>query len=111
MGRNEIVERLKTQRDSARMKLRDAQGEASGIIAATNRAIADDTDLQKHLGSIKDPAPFIQQELKDSATRATQAIEKKKDAERAVAEAQRRLDELDKAAEQLAAAGVLKGRS
>jgi hypothetical protein len=36
MGRNEIVERLKTQRDSARMKLRDAQGEASGIIAAAN---------------------------------------------------------------------------
>jgi hypothetical protein len=42
MGRNEIVERLKTQRDSARMKLRDAQGEASGIIAAANRAIADE---------------------------------------------------------------------
>jgi chromosome segregation ATPase len=111
MGRNDTVERLKSQRDSAKMKLRDAQGEASTIITAANRAIAEDKELRKRLGSIKDPAPFIQQELKDSATRATQAIEKKKSAEREVADAQRRLDELDKAAEQLTAAGVLKGRS
>ena len=103
---DDMIDRLGQARQAAVRALSDAEEHARKATAVAEAAMTKNGDLRSRLGSIKNPAPFIQQELEASKKAATTAVEHKKQAQKKEKEAQRVLRDLDRAIEQLQAVGI-----
>ncbi len=107
MADHDMIDRLRDERQTAVRELSDAETQAQAASEAAAAAISNDAKLRDRLGSIADPAPFIQQELKKSGKVAAAAAEEQQRATEKVQEAQQALADLDKAIAQLKAGGFI----
>src|SRR5262249_29201874 len=103
-----MADRLKEAMKLATKELEAAANECDSLMAASDAAVADHKRLTALIRPVRNAAQFVKDEVASSEKRAAVAVEAKKRAERRVAQAQSRVDDLRLAEKQLKAAGLLK---